>query len=122
MGMERTELVRVFNEQINTRNLEGLLSCMSEAHRFVDTAGRAFEGKQRAAEAWKGFFELFPDYRNHFEKLIEQEGRVVVIGHSTCSEKSLEGKGLWEVEFDEDKIAKWRVYEDTPENRKLLGV
>lgn len=120
--MDRAAIVSRFNDGINTRDIKVLEGLMTEGHAFIDTAGNRYDGKDIALKAWRGFFDLFPDYQNHFEQIIDTEDVVVVIGRSTCSEKALAGPGLWTVSFDGDKISEWRVYEDTPESRDKIIV
>ena len=73
-------------------------------------------------KAWRGFFESFPDYRNVFENVSVRDGVITIVGHSVCSDKRLDGPALWTAEVLEGKVAQWRVYDDTPENRAQLGV
>ena len=47
---------------------------------------------------------------------------MVVIGYSTCSVAVLDGPALWTAEVKDDKVAHWRVYEDTPAVRAELGI
>jgi ketosteroid isomerase-like protein len=111
-----------FNQAINDRDLESLRALMTEDHRFVDTAGAAFEGRERAGEIWQQFFDGFPDYRNHFETLQEIGRLVVIAGRSTCSDERLAGPALWTAEIAGGKVREWRVYEDTPDQRAVLGI
>ena len=120
--MDRAALVAQFNGGINSRAIEILEALMSDGHTFVDTAGNRYDGKEIALKAWRAFFELFPDYQNIFEQVIDTEDKVVVLGKTTCSEKALEGPALWTITFDGDKIAEWRVYHDTPEIRDEIIV
>lgn len=110
-----------FNACINRRDLQGLATFMTEDHTFIDKANHEVQGKEQVVEAWKGFFALFPDYRNIFERVESRNPLVVIIGRSTCSEKALDGPALWTAQLRGEKVAEWRVYEDTPENRKRLG-
>jgi ketosteroid isomerase-like protein len=111
-----------FNEHINNRDLDGLAALMTEDHTLIDTAGHATCGRSKCLEAWRQFFTSFPDYRNIFDSLSEEDDRVVVIGRSTCSDVRLEGPALWVAKASADKLAEWRVYEDTPTNRRTLGI
>jgi hypothetical protein len=89
---------------------------------FADSDHNALAGRPAVLEAWSGFFEAFPDYRNHFEELIVEGESVVVIGRSTCAVEELNGPALWSVRVDHNKVAEWRVYEDTPQSREQLHV
>lgn len=95
---------------------------MSDDHTFIDTQGGAVSGKQGCLDAWRGFFESFPDYRNVFDSLTVTDDVVTAIGHSVCSEGSLAGPALWTARIRDDKVVEWRVYDDTPEVREQLAV
>ena len=119
--MDPRALTVTFNEHINNRHLDGLAILMTD-DTFIDTAGHAIRGKSACLEAWRGFFKSFPDYRNVFERLVVEDTTVVVVGHSSCSDVRLDGPALWVAQAGDDKLAEWRVYEDTPTNRSMLGI
>jgi ketosteroid isomerase-like protein len=112
----------LFNECIGRGDTEGLAVLMTDDHVFIDTANRAIHGKERALQAWRGFFERFPGYRNVFESLRCSGDLVTIKGYSTCSDKRLDGPALWTARVRDNQIAEWRVYDDTPENRSRLGL
>jgi ketosteroid isomerase-like protein len=112
----------LFNEAINARDLQRLVALMTEDHRFIDMENRAFEGRATVAEAWRGFFDSFPDYRNHFETLANRGERVFVLGHSTCSFAGLQGRGIWTALIRGDRVVEWRVYPDDEASRRVLGL
>lgn len=111
-----------FNDSINGRDIDGLASLMSDDHTFIDSQGGVVSGKQACLDAWRGFFESFPDYRNVFASLTARDDVVTAVGHSVCSEPSLAGPALWTARIRDDKVVEWRVYADTPEVRERLGV
>jgi len=111
-----------FNECINSRDIHGLAILMTDDHTFIDKANQSVQGKEKVVEAWQGFFALFPDYRNIFERVESRNHLVEISGYSTCSEKQLDGPAHWTAKLKGDKVAEWRVYEDTPENRNLLSL
>jgi ketosteroid isomerase-like protein len=115
-------LTVAFNEQINQCNLDGLANLMSDDHTFIDTAGHAIRGKFACLDAWRGFFKAYPDYRNIFDWVVVQNTTVVVVGRSICSDLRLDGPALWVAKVGDDKLDEWRVYEDTPANRRLLDI
>ena len=120
--MDPRALTIQFNEHINNRNLDGLAALMTDDHAFIDTAGHAIHGKSTCLEAWRGFFNSFPDYHNVFDSLAVKGTSVVVVGHSVCSDGRLDGPALWVARASDDKLAEWRVYEDSPANRRTLGI
>ncbi|WP_104175660.1 nuclear transport factor 2 family protein [Arthrobacter sp. Y81] len=112
-----------FNECINARNLKGMTRLMANNHTFIDTAGTAVIGKAACTEAWRGFFESFPGYRNIFESVLSRGGQVTIVGHTVCpGVPSLAGPALWTAIAVADGLSEWRVYEDTPEERRRLGI
>jgi ketosteroid isomerase-like protein len=120
--MRSEEVVTRFNDGINRADLDALGALMTDDHTFTDSVGAQVRGKSNCLEAWSGFFGQFPDYRNHFTELIPGDDRVVVIGYSRCSVAVLDGPALWTAEVEDDKVAHWRVYQDTPAVRAELGV
>lgn len=120
--MSDRDIAIKFNDAINARDLDALVALMTDDHRFVDTEGTAFEGIERCREVWAGFFSAFPDYRNHFETLIERDGTVSIVGRSTCSDARLAGPALWSVIILDGAVREWRVHEDTVARRVELGL
>jgi hypothetical protein len=68
------------------------------------------------------FFLSYPDYVNHFSIVESRNNLVLVIGFSTCSHKPLDGPALWTAKIENNLVAEWRVYLDTPENREKLNL
>lgn len=111
----------LYNENINTRNLEGVIELMAENHQFIDIENRV-EDKEQMKTSWKEFFEEFPDYINVFHTVISRDNFVILLGHSECSVSSLDGPAIWTARIENDKVAEWRIYLDNEENRKLLDL
>ncbi|HEX5995835.1 MAG TPA: nuclear transport factor 2 family protein [Jiangellales bacterium] len=88
-----TAVAARFNEYINTRDIDGLAGLMTEDHTFVDAGGGVLSGKRECLDAWRGFFESFPDYRNVFASMTAQDDVVAIAGHSECSEPALARAG-----------------------------
>jgi ketosteroid isomerase-like protein len=111
-----------FNEKINQRDLKGLVSLMTPDHRFTDAAGETHEGREVMKEGWRDFFSSYPDYKNIFTRVQVRDDLVIMIGHSTCSYEPLDGPALWTAKIHQGAVSEWRVYEDTQEQRRNLGV
>ena len=123
--MERAEveaIVLSFNDCINARDLDGLSQWMTDDNVFIDTAGAAVSGKPACLGAWQSFFAAFPDYRNVFDRIQSAENIVVASGRSHCSEARLAGPGLWRATIGDARIREWRVYNDTKDTRRTLGL
>jgi ketosteroid isomerase-like protein len=115
-------IVLQFNDCINGQNIEKLSSLMAQDYKFVDSSNDVYEGKEQNVNGWMEFFNQFPDYRNHFSILESKSDEVLVIGHSTCSDERLDGPAIWAAKVENDLIAEWRVYLDTPEVRGSLDL
>ncbi len=108
-------VVLAFNDAINGRDLAALAELMTESHRFVDSASATVNGRNACVEAWRGFFESFPDYRNIFEHVEEVgDGVVVVRGRSACSFAPLDGPAVWRAVVVDARLDLWQVSEPTP--------
>ena len=116
------DIVSKFNDAINSHDAGQLASFMSEDHNFTDTAGGKVVGRKDCIAAWEEFFKQFPDYKNNFEHMEIRDNLVITFGHSRCSEKRLSGPALWTAAIKNNLIQDWHVYNDTTENRKLLGL
>lgn len=105
-------VVTAFNERINARDLDGLAALMTDDHTFVDAAGAAVAGKPACVEAWRGFFDAFPDYRNVFASVVADGDTVTALGHSDCSVPALDGPARWTATVRDGKVSRWQVDED----------
>lgn len=117
-----TSVVERFNESIGRRDLAGLARLMTDDHRFVDTGASTIAGKPGCLDAWRGFFAMFPDYRNVFTSVTVREDVVLVVGYSECAEPELSGPAIWTAVVRDGAVAEWRVYADTPDVRADLGL
>jgi ketosteroid isomerase-like protein len=114
MGSADEAVVVAFNAVINRRDLPGLRRLMADDHRFVDTAGNTFAGKPACLEAWRGFFESFPDYRNVFDNLRSNPGGIVEAhGRSECSVAALAGPARWRAVVADGLVVEWWVFDAT---------
>ena len=115
-------IVLQFNECINNQDIDGLANLMAPDYTFVDSSDDVLKGKEANVAGWLTFFNQFTDYLNHFHIIESRENMVLVIGHSTCSDKRLDGPAIWTAIVENDLVAEWRVYLDTTENRERLGL
>ena len=113
----------LFNECINERDIEGLVELMTDDHALICDGHVNTNDKDSSRAAWSTFFDMFPDYRNHFSRIESSDNLVVIVGRSTCSsEEKLNGDALWSARIQNDKVSEWQVYADTPENRERLRI
>ena len=112
----------LYNEQINAQNVEGLEELMTEDHIFIDIPGKVHNGREFMLKCWIEFFDEFPDYINVFTRVENQDNFVILLGYSVCSHEPLDGPAIWTAKIRDSLVAEWRIYEETPENREMLGV
>jgi len=120
--MGAVEVATGFNECINRRDLAALAALMTEDHAFTDTTGASIRGKAACIEAWRGFFEQFPDYRNTFNDIRARGELAIAVGYSTCSVAVLNGPAIWTAATNGGRVSHWRVYEDTANVRADLDI
>lgn len=120
--MDPKQIAIEFNHCINHRDIDRLEQLMTTNHTFIDSANNVESGKTNCVNVWSGFFRAFPDYKNHFRNITVNDNLVIIVGHSTCTDKILEGAAIWTAKIEDSKVAEWRVYEDTDNNRQLLGI
>jgi hypothetical protein len=114
MGAADEAVVVAFNAAINRRDLPGLGRLMADEHRFVDTAGTTVIGKPACLDAWRGFFESFPDYRNAFDSVRGGPGGIVEVqGRSECSVAALAGPARWRAVVADGLVVEWLVFDAT---------
>ena len=120
MNKDPKLIVLQFNECINNRDLDGLSHLMADDYVFIDSTNDVQIGKENSIQGWARFFDQFPDYLNHFTTLESKDNCVLVIGHSTCSHEGLHGPAIWTAKVENGLIVEWRIYLDTPKNRRDL--
>ena len=131
MAMKSKEIttVRAFNEAINTGDVERLASLMTEDHTFIDSLGNAVSGAKTMVEGWRGFFQMFPDYKNNIEGFFQNGNTVMAYGSASgtyhgrkgpVTENYVEMPAAWKVIVEGGKIKEWRVYADWTEAHKVI--
>ena len=112
----------LFNECINTQNIEGLSSLMSEDHTFIDRKNDVYGEKEYMVKGWIDFFEQFPKYKNTFTRVESQDNLAIILGYANWSKDSKKDYAIWVASIENDLVAEWRIYEDTKENREKLNL
>ena len=112
----------LFNEFISNRDLEGLSGLMSPDHTFIDRTGAISRPKSVMVESWRKFFAACPKYYNTFSRIDSDGDAVSIAGFAYWSEEQPYDPVLWSARIADDRVAEWRVLDDTPGNRKLLNL
>jgi len=107
----------LFNECINNQDLDGLGLLMTDDHTFIDREGKVGRPKETMIQGWNRFFQMFPKYRNTFNRIQSKDNRVAILGFAYWSEEQPYDPVLWTGTIVNDLIQEWRVYADTEANR-----
>ena len=129
MSETPTQTVLAFIARINAHDVEGLIALMSPDHRFVDSIGHSFHGREGMRTAWEGYFAWFPDYLFVVEDLLEQNNLVLVTGQASGT-YSVQGKLLpenyweapaaWKAIVEDSQLTHWQVYADNEPVREIM--
>ncbi|HEX9745116.1 MAG TPA: nuclear transport factor 2 family protein [bacterium] len=128
-----------FIEAINRQSPDDIAALMTDEHTFIDTENEIFTGREQMHNGWIGYYKLFPDYTIKIDELSVRGDLVIISGQSdgTLSDfgkevlsvegeipdkNTMQGKAIWTAKIDGDKVAEWRVYWDTDDVRKSLGI
>jgi len=111
-----------FNSYINNKDLSGLLKLMADDHTLIDSANNVLYGIDECKKSWTDFFALWPDYENVFQTVTSKGTMVTMQGYSICSDKRLNGRGIWTARIEDEKVSEWRIYLETEDNLRNLGL
>ena len=128
--MNAKDILLEFVEKINSQNVDGLCSLMSEGHRFIDGLGSIMQGREAMRKAWTGYFQLVPDYRISLEEIFETGNVIAAFGTAEgtyspdgqlLEENRWQVPAAWRAEVREDLVTEWRVYADNEPIRQLMA-
>lgn len=111
-----------FNECISNQDLNGLARLMTDDHAFIDRDGTVHQPKPVMIDAWKEFFRMFPKYRNTFIRVESRGDTVILLGSAFWSEDQPYDPGIWTATIADDLVREWRIWADTPQNRKKFDL
>lgn len=117
-----------FIDCINRGDLDGLGRLMAEDHRLQVLDENPLVGRSANIEAWRGYFDSFPNYVIYPHVFADQSYGVAVLGHTTGSHLGLpddaEAKILviWHAYVAGGFLRSWAVVEDTAETRAEYGL
>ncbi len=121
MLSESLELVIRFITAINNRNIDLISDLISDDHKFTDSLGNIFRGKEIMAEGWNNYLHLFPDYKIEIDEIYENENRVMFTGkaegtyqssNKTLNENHWVINAAWRALIEKGKIKEWQVFGD----------
>lgn len=129
MKTNEINVVCAFNDAINEGDVERLSSLMTKDHTFIDSTGNAVMGSEKMMEGWRGFFQMFPDYKNNIEGFLQEGNTVMAYGSVCCTyngnrglvaENRIKMPASWKAIVENNKIKEWRVYADWTEVHQVI--
>lgn len=128
---KETEVLKTaiaFIEYINDQDTNGLVSLMSEDHKFIDSMGMVINGKEEMRKAWEGFFDWFPDYEIKIMNTLLTDDSVGFYGiakgtfdSDEISDKDkFEVPAAWRAKIKDNLITEWQVFADNQMVRDIL--
>jgi ketosteroid isomerase-like protein len=117
-----------FIDAINRGDVDRLVALMSPDHRLQVLLEPPLTGREANRDAWAGYMTAFPDYVIYLDCIVQRGDDVLVLGSTTGSHLGLSDqeerqlKVIWLATVRDGLLALWRVIDDTPGQRALLGL
>jgi len=78
-------------------------------------------------QAWRDYFDAFPQYRIFKDEVYENKNGVFIVGHTQGShiaddEESVPGSVIWKAVVRNGEVSEWIVYPGTMEIRKRFAL
>jgi ketosteroid isomerase-like protein len=116
--MRHQALVLEFADCINRQDEHALRRLMHPDFVFIDYQGDAYRGADRMRDGLREYFDSYPDYVVHVDKLVNSgEDSVLVIGRTTGSHIKPETEAretvVWKADIRDGLVCERRIYADT---------
>jgi len=117
-----------FIDCINWGDTAGLGALMTPDHRLEVLDEPPVVSRDANLSAWRGYLTSFPSYVIYPHQLVERDGRVAVLGHTTGSHLGLPDEEeaielvIWVAQVRDGLLSLWRILEDSPAARRALGL
>ena len=122
-------VARRFVDRINRHDLDGIVALLTSDHRFVDSLGTVFDGREMLHKGWAAYLRMVPDYHLAIERVFADGEHVLLIGtaQGTYSRDGVlhpddawSTPGAWLARIRGRLIAEWRVYADNEPIRRRM--
>lgn len=121
---------RAFVDAINRHDVGALGNLMSGDHRFIDSLGAVYQGKDTMRGGWESYFRMVPDYALDVRETFCEGSVVVMLGSARgtyVKDGPLLAQNAWETpaafraEIRGDQVTEWRVYADNEPLRQRVA-
>lgn len=129
MLSESVEVVIRFITAVNSRNVESISGLISDDHKFTDSLGNVFRGKEVMTKGWINYLNLFPDYKIEVDEVYDKENKVMFTGKASgtylrSDNQSEENhwviNAAWRALVENGKIKEWQVFGDNKPVYEIL--
>ncbi|HEX3094516.1 MAG TPA: nuclear transport factor 2 family protein [Candidatus Angelobacter sp.] len=123
------EVVLRFERLINAGNVEDICSWMTADGEFIDSLGNRIQGTEKLRTAWRGYFNMVPDYSIAHSEIFADGNTVAVFGSAQgtfsrdgqlAKENFWKTPAAWRAVVKDGKIAVWQVYADNEPIRAIM--
>jgi ketosteroid isomerase-like protein len=117
--MTPKETALAFVDAINTKDIERLVTLMTDDHKFIDGDGSEHVGKERMRAGWTEHLALIPDLTLSVSMHFEDKDTVALLGNSRGTiidngklkmENSWQVPSAWRVVVKAGKVSVWQLY------------
>ena len=111
-------------------DVDAIHSLLTEDHRFIDSMGTVFKGRDVMRMGWSHYFRMVPDYAIHVELCLENGPQVVLLGSAGGTytpDSVLREEGRWRTQaawsaiVEADQIALWQIFADNEPIRRRMA-
>lgn len=74
------QTVLAYVDAINAHDVNGIINLMSENFSYTNSAGDTVHGRAYMRQEWRKYFDTYPDFEIHVERVIADENGVAVFG------------------------------------------
>lgn len=127
--MRAVEVAQRFIDRINSKDVDGIVALMTDAHRFRDSLGVEVVGREKMRLAWEQYFRMVPDYDIEVRKSICDGDLGVLLGSARGTysrsgplrpQDAWETPAAWRVLVRGERIAEWQGYADHEPIRRIM--
>lgn len=126
--MKPEDVVELFVEAVNSRNIDGLSEMMTDDHVYIDSDGTEYPGRRKMLKRWVDYFTIVPDYRIEVREKFVRDDTVVLLGIAEGTfardgalfpENHWSVPAAWRAVVDNERVSVWQLYVN-PEPMRII--
>jgi uncharacterized protein (TIGR02246 family) len=123
-------VAQAFIRAINRQDVDALADLMTEQHRFIDSMGTVFDGRETLRRGWTKYFQMVPDYTVAVDETFRDGPVVAMLGTAQgtyAPHGEIRPENHWTTPtafrafIQDGKVAEWRVYCDNEPVRQRMA-